>query len=524
MSNRETYLWFVSVPLLGAVSGAGQAPVAGPADGALLAPSVILQPGPQYADEARMFQGIPGIERAARGRLWATWYGGGVTEDRHNYVMLATSGDDGGTWSGLRMVVDPDGDGPCRAFDPCLWCDPSGRLWLFWAQRHRTAQLWAMVAEDPDSERPAWSAPRLVCEGIMMCKPTVAGDGTWLLPVALWRQEGSSSVVTSSNGGVTWSTLGRANIPDPRDRNCDESMIVERRDGSLWQLVRTGYGIGESVSTDGGRTWSDVAPSKIGHATARFFIRRLRSGSLLLVKHGPIDQRTSRSHMTAYLSADDGRSWQGGLLLDERRGVSYPDGVEGPDGLIYLIYDYSRTGAKQILMATFTERDVLERRDASGKVRLRVQVNRATGVAPLPELSFDPNNDGETLLTGPYAELELTEGKRAKFDRGALLFTDRGYVVRDLPEDLKGRSFVCSSIDRIRAVCTKPGVVQVLTPSAGRNQDSLQKTLVAAGFAKVGLPEFLLFGKIGGNVCSVFQKRLMVGDELTFGKWGVLIY
>src|SRR4051812_29127783 len=88
------------------------------------APKLNLAPGAEYADSVRMYQGIPAIERAANGRLWAAWYGGGVTEDRYNYVMLVTSGDDGRTWSPLKMVIDPDGDGPTRAYDPCLWIDP----------------------------------------------------------------------------------------------------------------------------------------------------------------------------------------------------------------------------------------------------------------------------------------------------------------------------------------------------------------------------------------------------------------
>ncbi len=368
--------------LLVLLASVGAASAADVTDGSLKAPDVFLEPGPQYADEVRMFQGIPGIERAPNGRLWVTWYGGGVTEDHHNYVMLVTSGDDARTWSELTMVIDPDGDGPCRAFDPCLWHDPKGRLWLFWAQRHRGVHLWAMVTENSGDERPAWSPPRMICEGIMMCKPTVLADGRWLLPVALWRREGSARVVASDDGGATWQKLGAANVPNPKDRNCDEPMIVERNDGSLWMLVRTAYGIGEATSPDGGRTWTDVAPSKIAHATARFFIRRLRSGKLLLVKHGPIDERTDRSRLTAYLSDDDGRSWHGGLMLDERRGVSYPDGVQAPDGTIYLVYDYSRTGAKQILVATFTEDDVARGRCVSDRARLRILVNQATGTRP----------------------------------------------------------------------------------------------------------------------------------------------
>ena len=345
-------------------------------------PPINFQPGPEYADSVRMFQGIPGIERAFNGRLWATWYGGGVGEDQNNYVMLVTSDDDGKTWSRLKLVIDPDRDGPCRAFDPCLWHDPKGRLWLFWAQRHVSTQLWAMVTEDSGSENPTWSVPRLIHPGIMLNKPTVLSTGAWLLPVANWGHEGSCGVLCSTDGGANWRKIGAANIPKRTDRNCDEHMIVERRDGSLWMLVRTSYGIGQSVSTDQGKTWSEVAPGAIQHTVARFFIRRLVSGKLLLVKHNAMDNRGDRSHLTAFLSTDEGKTWQGGLMLDERGEVSYPDAVESPEGGIYVIYDYSRTNGKQILMATFTEADVAASKCVSSAARLRIVVNQATGVRP----------------------------------------------------------------------------------------------------------------------------------------------
>jgi len=218
----------------------------GPADPVAGTPPPVNQsPGSEYADSVRMFQGIPGIERAANGRLWATWYGGGQGEDRHNYILLATSQDDGRTWSPPKLVLDPDGDGPVRAFDPCLWHDPQGRLWLSWAQRGgSTPELFAMHTEQSGEENPQWSRPQWICDGIMMNKPTVSADGRWLLPVAMWKTDGSARVVASTDRGDTWSLIGAANVPRPQDRNCDEPMIVERRDGSLWMLIRTGYGSG----------------------------------------------------------------------------------------------------------------------------------------------------------------------------------------------------------------------------------------------------------------------------------------
>jgi len=153
-------------------------------------------------------------------------------------------------------------------------------------------------------------------------------------------------------------------------------MIVERKDKSLWMLIRTNYGIGESVSTDRGETWGIPTESLIQHPSARFFIRRLTSGNLLLVKHGPINESIGRSYLTAYLSKDDGHTWLGGLLLDKRNGVSYPDGQQSSDGLIHIIYDYSRTSAREIVMATFREGDIVTGNRESETVSLRMIVSK----------------------------------------------------------------------------------------------------------------------------------------------------
>jgi predicted neuraminidase len=332
-------------------------------------PFVISRPGPEYGSATRRFQGIPSLARSQGGRLWAIWYGGqGMREDRFNYVMLAT--------------IDPDGDGPVRAFDPQLWMDPDGRLWAFWAQaighEGTIAGVWALTASNPDDEEPAWSAPRRLTNGVMIGKPLVLSSGEWVLPASTWREtDDSAKVVVSTDRGKTWRLRGACHVPESV-RSFDEHMLVEREDGTLWMLVRTTYGIGESTSTDYGRTWSPLTPSAIQHATSRFFVRRLNSGKLLLVKHGPIHERTGRRDLTAFLSQDEGRTWYGSLLLDGRTGVSYPDGVQSPEGMIYIVYDYSRTLEREILMARFTETVVAQGRRASESAELRMLVNKAT--------------------------------------------------------------------------------------------------------------------------------------------------
>ena len=111
-------------------------------------------------------------------------------------------------------------------------------------------------------------------------------------------------------------------------------------------------------------------PAGFPNASARFFLRRLRSGNLLLVRHANPEEPEARSHLTAFLSDDEGESWKGGLLLDERHGISYPDGFQSEDGRIFIQYDYKRE-CGEILLATFTEADVLSGKDVSREMRLK---------------------------------------------------------------------------------------------------------------------------------------------------------
>jgi hypothetical protein len=350
----------------------------------LAPPRHVGPPLPEHAATNRAFQGIPSLAVAPGGRLWATWYAG-VTpaEDLNNYVVLTTSGDGGATWADV-LTVDPDGAGPVRTFDPELWMAPDGRLFFFWAQMEKGRRdlelgVWCIETREPHAATPAWSPPRRIGDGVMMCKPLVLSSGEWALPISRWKEhDKSAQIVVSNDAGRTWAVRGACNVP-AAERDYDEHTVVERKDGSLWMLVRTKYGIGESTSLDRGATWPDLVPAQIPHPSARSFVRRLESGNLLLVKHGPFDARTNRKLLTAYVSTDDGRSWGGGLLLDERVGVSYPDGQETPDGLVRIIYDHNRVTDREILMATFREADAAAGKDVTGAVTLRQLVSKATG-------------------------------------------------------------------------------------------------------------------------------------------------
>ena len=343
-------------------------------DLALQPAHIIVSPWKQHIPPTKR-QGVPGIECTAKGRLWAVF--GRDVESTRNFQVLKCSDDSGPSWSEVKLMILPRQG--TRAMSPAVWIDPQGRLWLFWGQAAGLQDgrygIWAIHTDEPDAAEPTWSAPRRLGDGSMLNKPTVLANGDWLLTSSVWKANNSIKVYASRDKGATFTLRGTANIADPKMRGPDEPMIVERKDGTLWMMVRM-RGLAETISRDGGMTWTPVEKIALRHPTSRFFLRRLQSGALLLVKHGGIQEKTKREKLTAFISDDDGKTWQGGLMLDERDDVTYPDGVQAADGTIHIIYDHQRTPLGEILMASFTEEDVRAGKQVTDKVRLRVLIDR----------------------------------------------------------------------------------------------------------------------------------------------------
>ncbi len=338
-----------------------------------------------------------GMARTLKGRIWVAWFG---NEDGDGAVMLlAHSDDDGKSFSKPDFIIDPGfipGGVHISALVGNIWTAPDGRLFLFVMQslgyNDGRGGVWQSVCENPDSEKPIWSTSERLWHGAALNKPSVLANGTWLLPVALWHRHlitveqnhhsfwgrselfheldgrRGSNILASTDKGRSWQLRGH--VSNLYDSLFDEPMILERKDKSLLMYMRDSHGMTQSESSDEGNTWSVPVKTPFRSASARFFLAKLKSGNALLVKYSnPIDTER-RSHLTAYVSKDDGATWLGGLLLDERPGISYPDGFQAPDGRIFVQYDRKRE-CGEILLAIFTEEDVLAGKNISGKMVLK---------------------------------------------------------------------------------------------------------------------------------------------------------
>ena len=367
--------------------------------------------GPEYSN---FIHGCGGIARTRGGRLCVLF--GGGEDGPKSWQLMAASDDDGKSWTTRHVLMEPrTPNGFTRNFrDGNIWVDPTGRLWWFFSYSLSYSDgrsgVWAAHCDDPDAENLEWSIPERLYDGIVIAKPVVLQDGAWLLPTSLYHRRYISlsappppedqsmpndraqnrafaeldpwrmtNFLVSTDQGKTWQRRG--GVRPPKDPCWDEPALFEKADGGIVCLIRTRDGRVETASYDHGFNWSKPVLSAIPHAVARIMTLRLASGRILMVKHGglqgdnPIPNRT---HLTAYLSDDDGVSWRGGLLLEER-GCSYPDGFQVDDGRIYLVYDQGR-GAGQILMAVFTEEDVAAGKPVSDRCRLQVPVKQTAAL------------------------------------------------------------------------------------------------------------------------------------------------
>lgn len=368
------------------------------ADLALIPPTINTKPLPKYGLDQLDYGMTIGIAQTPGGRIWACWVAGG--DSPKAFFVLASSDDDGETWSSPRVVVDSHSPNLPRDRSVLvgnLWTDPLGRLWLIFDQSidmfDGRAGVWATVCENPDADEPVWSKPRRIWHGVTLNKPTVLSTGEWMLPISLDQRGGfgpfqgcfaeldplrGANVFVSKDKGETWERRGAATFPNP---DWHEHMIVERKDGSLWMLARTAKGIMQTTSTDGGKTWAEpTEPEGIRQPNARFHFRRLASGNILLVKHGDkADAHDGRVQLSAWLSADEGKTWTGGLVLDERKGVSYPDGFQAPDGTIFISYDRNRATDGEILLARFTEADIAAGELVDENSKLKMLISKPLG-------------------------------------------------------------------------------------------------------------------------------------------------
>ncbi len=407
--------------------------------------------------------------------------------------------------------------------------DPKGKERLFIFDRGQNDKMIQAFSEDGGQ---TWSAMQpnglnAFCTS-MNIVPSRNGK-KWLM----WQSTSTTPDIFQAethDGGLSWrnerSVIDTSGVPGVR---MIEPGVIRSPDGTqLLMLIRdfsrgATYNALYSVSDDDGDTWSIPKRLPPGLTGDRHSPLYAPDGRLVVAMRDTLRNASSPSlgHFILWIGRYEdiiqGRDGQYRVkLLHSHAGgdCGYPSLQKTPDGTI-IATTYIKYAAGPELQSVVSTRFRMEELDGL----------LAKGTSVLSPLrGLDCNEDGQRLFDEPMAVLDPVEGELRQLGLNQLIFSNRSYRFASLPEPLARHSFVFSGIEKTAAVCRKPGVVYVLTPRPERNErGSLERALLEQGFVKANLPEFFLWSRDAGTICSVYQKRVETGERVAFGLWGILV-
>jgi len=146
-------------------------------------------------------------------------------------------------------------------------------------------------------------------------------------------------IMKTKDNGRTWQTSAPY-------RGGSQPTVIERKDGSLFVMMRHKPIIMQTISKDGGKTWSQAVPSVLPNPNAAIAMTRLKNGHVVLVFN---NTQSGRSPLNIARSLDDGRTWEKPLTLEPNPGeYSYPCIIQTSDGRIHISYTYRRYTIKHV--------------------------------------------------------------------------------------------------------------------------------------------------------------------------------
>ncbi len=327
---------------------------------------------------------IPGLATTPRGTLIAVFdarnKGGGDLPGDIDVGMVRST-DDGATWGAMQRIMDYDAAEPGSqgngVGDPTVLVDgKSGTIFVaaLWSKGKRawngsgagmtpdeTGQFvitkstddgvtWSKpVSITPQMKRPEW---KLLFNG--PGNGIQLRDGTLVFP-AQFKDAGSvphSCFIESRDGGTTWKISPPA-IPERPPTS--EAQIAECSDGSLLLTMRNEARTGQRAWA----RWRDGKWSEPWHAVTdpTCMASLISHPKNVLIFSNP-NNAARRDRMTIRHSADDGKTWSDGKLLDPGFSM-YSSLTVLRDGRIGILYESGDTAG--LVFARFPLEWVMEK-------------------------------------------------------------------------------------------------------------------------------------------------------------------
>lgn len=297
------------------------------------------------------------------GDAMAVWFGG--TREGAADVAIFTARYDGrlGEWSAPARVVDrvtarAELGRPVRKVgNAVIFADQAGTVWLMYVTV--TVGGWSGSTLNVKTSRDAgrtWSgSERLTLNSffnlssLVRNKPVFADDGRIGLPIyhemattyaqMLWLTPGANGRLADY---AVRSLVGTKGVIQPTvvPGSGGRAIMVLRDHGPRRRLH-------SAHSMDNGWTWTTPVGGTLPNPDAATDALRLRDGRLLLVYN---HATSGRENLRLAVSADEGRSWIPGPMIEDETGreFSYPCLSEDGHGRIHLTYTWRRQRIKHV--------------------------------------------------------------------------------------------------------------------------------------------------------------------------------
>ena len=273
---------------------------------------------------------------------------------------------------------------------------PSGTC-VFYSTEGKT---WCSAFQDGNL-----SSPVFVGEGICFGQPLIKEDAL-ILPMFIPSK--GVFLMTSKDGGKHFNQAGSpVRIPGKIQDNKDNPSLILTKAGD-YKLVCRSCGTAfawETISADGGRTWSEPCKS-FENPDLDFSLTALSDSRTLLVKNAKIDNHVYAQPrgLYAYLSDDSGLTWWGGLCLNSSWDGTDPKVALTARGRIYIAYTAQTDTESSIKLSCISEKEI----DSSTPwASRRASASRTIYSAPLAKKHHQDELAGLTAQKTDWSDIPL---------------------------------------------------------------------------------------------------------------------
>ena len=273
----------------------------------------------------------------ADGRLLLVYtrFTGGGWDHAAADIACRESQDGGLTWSSDRLLVENEGRE--NVMSVSLLRLPSGEVLLFYLVKNGCGDCRSFVRRSQDElitlSKPVCATPEAGFFVVNNDRVVRHSSGRLIVPAAYhacpggsyehYDMRGVSTCFLSDDTGRTWRRCGSSlAAPEITGSGLQEPGIVERLDGSLLMWMRTTAGCQyQSVSQDGGETWSPPAPGPLISPLSPASIKRTPwGGAWLAVWNDHSDNHPfppgRRTPLCAAISSDEGQTWSESRVIE----------------------------------------------------------------------------------------------------------------------------------------------------------------------------------------------------------------